>query len=60
MTLIIKELIIRGIVTEDSSGHAEDSINKEDLLRYLEDMQKSIKKECVETVLQKLESKPRR
>jgi len=57
MTLIIKELIIQGIVTKDSSVQSEEIAMKEDLLRYLEEIQKSIKKECIETVMSKIESK---
>jgi hypothetical protein len=61
MTLIIKELIIRGIVTTDSDkGKVGELINKEELLGYLEQIQESIKKDCIETVLSKLESKSRR
>jgi hypothetical protein len=57
MTLIIKELIIRGIVTKENSTSIEEAFNKEELLQYLEEMQKSIKKECIEKVMFKLESK---
>ena len=57
MTLIIKELIIKGIVTNESSKNGEDTFDKEVLMRYLDQMQKLIKKDCVEEVLLKLESK---
>ncbi len=61
MTLIIKELIIRGVVTTDSDKHQEgESINMEELYQYLDEMKTSIKKDCIETVLSKLESKSRR
>jgi hypothetical protein len=36
MTLIIKELIIiRGIVTKDSSGLSDETIDKEELYQYI-------------------------
>jgi len=57
MTLIVKELIIRGIVTNDNSLLSESSVDKEELLEYLEQIKKEIERECVEKVLQKLESK---
>lgn len=57
MTLIIKELVIRGIVTKDTSIGHEDSMNKDELMRYMEEMKKAIKKECVDTVISKIESK---
>ena len=57
MTLIVKELIIRGIITNDLDQNSEDSMDKEALLSYLDQMQKTLKKECVETILSKLESK---
>jgi hypothetical protein len=57
MTLIVKELIVRGIVTNDNSLLSESSMDKEELLEYLEQLKKEIERECVEKVLQKLESK---
>lgn len=65
MTLIIKELIIRGEVlrdksnevSEDLSHNFEDVIDGETLVGYLERMQDKITKNCIETVLSKLESK---
>jgi len=57
MTLIVKELIVRGIVSGDNSSINDSSLEKENLLRYLEQMQKEIEKECIEKVIQKLETK---
>lgn len=57
MTLIVKELIVRGIVTNDNSLLSEPSMDKEELLEYLEQLKKEIERECIEKVLQKLESK---
>ena len=56
MTLIIKELIIRGEVIDEkfsSSGHQE---HEEDLIQYLAEMRREIERECYERVLQKLEN----
>jgi len=60
MTLIVKELIVRGIVTSDNSIHNESTFDKEELLNYLEQLKKEIEKECIEKVLQKVESKTSR
>jgi hypothetical protein len=54
MTLIIKELIIRGIVTKDSSGLSDETIDKEELYQYLDEMKRSINKDCIDNVLGKL------
>jgi hypothetical protein len=57
MALIIKELIVRGIVTDDHSQLSQNSVDKEELLEYLEQLKKEIERECIDKVLQKLESK---
>jgi len=57
MTLIVKELIVRGIVSSDNSQINESSLGKEELLQYLEQIKKEIERDCVEKVLQKLETK---
>lgn len=57
MTLIIKELIIRGIVIKDSSIENEESINKEELFEYLDEMKRSINQQCVDTVMSKIDSR---
>ena len=56
MTLIVKELIIKGVVTKNPSPKREDTMDKKALVKYLEQMQKNIKKDCIEAVLSKLES----
>ena len=56
MTLIIKELIIRGVVSKDTSLSSTDTIDKEALLKYLAQMKKEMEKECTENILSKLES----
>ncbi len=57
MTLIIKELIIKGIVTTDATNATLDTGS---LQERLEQMEKSIKKDCIEAVLSKLNSKNKR
>jgi hypothetical protein len=57
MTLIVKELIVRGIVSDDNSPIDESPFAKEELEKYLEQMKKEIEKECIENVLQKVETK---
>jgi hypothetical protein len=57
MTLIVKELIVRGIVTNDSSPINDSVIGKEELLQYLEQIRRDIERDCVEKVLQKLETR---
>lgn len=57
MTLIVKELIVRGIVTEEHSQFSESSLQKEELIQYLEQMKKEIERDCLDKLMQKLESK---
>lgn len=57
MTLIVKELIVRGIVSNDHAGIDESGMTKEQLAQYLEQMRKEIERECIEKVLQKIETK---
>jgi hypothetical protein len=57
MTLIVKELIVRGIVTSEHSQLGESSIEKEELLSYVEQLKKEIEIECTDKILKKLESK---
>jgi hypothetical protein len=57
MALIVKELIVRGIVSDDHTQLSQSAVNKEELLEYLEQLKKDIERECVEKVLQKLESR---
>ena len=60
MTLIVKELIIKGIVSNDNSQIGESSFANADLAQYLEQMKKEIEKECIEKIVQKLDSKTSR
>lgn len=55
MTLIVKELVVRGIVANENSQLP--SVEKEELLSYLDQLKKEIEVECTDKVLKKLESK---
>ena len=57
MTLIVKELIVRGIVSGDNSQIGDSTIERENMIQYLEQMKREIEKECIEKVFQKLETK---
>ena len=57
MTLIVKELVVRGIVTNEHSQLGESSFEKEELLTYLDQLKKEIETECTDQILRKLESK---
>jgi len=60
MTLIIKELIIRGIVASDPSTSDEPSLDQEANRQALEEMKKEIIKECSEKVIRILEKNANR
>jgi LPS O-antigen subunit length determinant protein (WzzB/FepE family) len=60
MTLIVKELIVRGIVSVDNSPIGESPFAREELEQYLEQMKKEVEKECIEKILQKMELKTTR
>lgn len=57
MTLIVKELIVRGIVSSETSSIGDFSSEKEDLSQYLEQLKKEIEKDCFEKIMQKIETK---
>jgi hypothetical protein len=57
MTLIIKELTIKGIVTDE---HTIKKVDHDALELSLAEMKSSLKKEIMEAVLSKLESNTRR
>ncbi len=57
MALILKELIIRGIVSSDHSQLSESLLGKEELIQYLEQMKRDIERDCLEKVMLKLETK---
>lgn len=57
MTLIVKELVVRGIVTNEHSQLGGSSFEKEELLAYLDQLKKEIERECTDHILKKLENK---
>lgn len=57
MTLIVKELVIRGIVTDNHSQLLDSSIERDRITRELEKLRKELEKECTNQVLEKLERK---
>jgi hypothetical protein len=56
MTLIIKELIIKGEVIDDKSPFEEKKIEEEVLKEYLNQMKKDIEQDCFERLLDRLQS----
>ncbi len=60
MTLIIKELIIRGNVIRDNDLERTSDLDEQRLQRYISEMQKQIEKDCVDQVLYKLERELKR
>lgn len=60
MTLILKELIVRGIVTSGESPITESSFDKESMVQLVEKIKKEVEKECIEKVIHRLESKTKR
>ena len=55
MTLIIKELVIRGVVSIDHSQSEDSFLEHEDMITYLQQMRKDIEYKCLEKLEQKLE-----
>lgn len=60
MTIIIKELIIKGKIIKDPAVFNSSELDKNTLEKYLEAMKTSLKKECVDEVLKKIEKQNRR
>jgi hypothetical protein len=60
MTLIIKELIIKGEVIEDRSPFEEKKIEEEVLKEYLAQMKKEIEQDCFERLLDRLQNQTHR
>lgn len=56
MTLIIKELIIKGTVSSDNPEGNDSLLNKEELENYFEKMKNEITQECLELIQKNLES----
>jgi len=60
MTLIVKELVVRGIVTNEHSDLEESAFEKERLSDLLEKLKKEVEQDCTEKVLKKLVNKMNR
>lgn len=56
MTLIIKELIIRGEIIEDKYPFEERKLEEEVMKEYLNQMKKEIEQDCFERILVKLQN----
>lgn len=60
MTLIIKELIIKGEVIEDNSLFEGKKMEEEVLKEYLAQMKKEIEQDCFEKLLDRLQNQTHR
>ncbi len=60
MTLIVKELVVRGIVTTNPSSFNNSTFDKESLQQYIEQIKKEIERDCTEKILKKVENKTMR
>lgn len=57
MTLIIRQLVIRGEVVEDSAkSNREDNLNYEVVKQLIEAVRKEIEKECREKITEMIEN----
>ncbi|ERM81213.1 hypothetical protein P872_20215 [Rhodonellum psychrophilum GCM71 = DSM 17998] len=60
MTLIIKELVIKGEVMDRNFPFSESQVDEKVLMEYLAQMKKEIEQDCFEKLLEKLENRSRR
>lgn len=60
MTLIVKELIVKGKVISENSNNGDFSFEKEHLMQHLEKLKKDIAKDCMQKVLRKIDNKSTR
>ncbi len=60
MTLIVKELIIKGVVSNSYSEYQDTSMSKDDLRAYLDDLKKEIESNCLEKIWQRVEARSNR
>lgn len=58
MTLIIKELIIKGEVIDDPFFNPDSGIDEGVLMEKLSQMKDEITKDCIETILERLIKNP--
>jgi hypothetical protein len=60
MTLIIKELIIKGEVLDDNSVFEDRGIEEERLQDYLSKLKKEIEDDCFDRIMEKLQNQSKR
>jgi hypothetical protein len=60
MTLIIKELIIKGEVLEDNSVFEGRGIEEERLKEYLSQLKKEMENDCFDRIMEKLQNQSKR
>lgn len=60
MTLIIRELIIRGEVLDDNSLFVNNESNEDLIKNYLVHLKKEIEEDCYDRILEKLQNQMQR
>ena len=60
MTLIIKELVIRGIVSSEHSSSSDSIDDLEAIQKMIKEMRTNLKQECIESILRKIETRKTR
>ena len=60
MTLIIKELIIKGEVTDENPDFDKIEMTEEKLKVYLSQLKKEIEKDCYERIIEKIQNHSQR
>ena len=60
MTLIIKELIIKGEVTDENSDIDKTEMIEEKVKEYLSQLKKEIEKDCFNRIMEKLQNRSQR
>ena len=60
MTLIIKELIIKGEVTDENPEFDKTEMIEEKVKEYLSQLKKEIEKDCIDKIMEKLQNRSQR
>lgn len=60
MTVIIKKLVIRGIVSNDVTHTGETMLKRDDFAQDIEEMKREITRDCVEKVYSLIKANARR
>ena len=60
MTLIIKELIIKGEVTDENPEFDKTEMIEEKVKEYLSQLKKEIEKDCIDRIIEKLQNRSQR